>query len=120
MLVDVDRGAIVIPTSAIELGQQGSFVYVVGADNIVSARAVKLGPSEAERQAVVSGLNGGERVVVDGADQLKDGAEVLVQSQTNPVDGPRRSRRGGADASAGASAGTAGGERPAAPSSGPQ
>jgi len=94
MLVDVDRGAIVIPTSAIELGQQGSFVYVVGDDNMVSARNVTLGPAEGERQAVLSGLNGGERVVVDGADQLKDGAEVIVQSLTNPVDGPaRRSRR---------------------------
>lgn len=112
MLVDVDRGAIVIPTSAIELGQQGSFVYVVGEDNLVSARNITLGPAEGERQAVTSGLTGGERVVVDGADQLKDGAEVLVQSLTNPVDGP--ARRGRRRDSGGA--GAEGDQRPAAQS----
>jgi membrane fusion protein, multidrug efflux system len=92
MLVDVDRGAIVIPTSAIELGQQGSFVYVVGSDNIVAARNVTLGPAEGERQAVVSGLAVGDRLVVDGADKLKDGSEVIVQDPANPTDGPARRR----------------------------
>jgi multidrug efflux system membrane fusion protein len=94
MLLNIDRDAIVIPTSAIELGQQGSFVYVVGDDNIVSARNVTLGPAEGERQAVISGLSVGDRVVIDGADKIKDGSEVVVQSPTNPVDvAPRRGRR---------------------------
>jgi multidrug efflux system membrane fusion protein len=111
MLLDVDSGAIVIPTSAIELGQQGSFVYVVSADNTVSARNVVLGPAEGERQAIVSGLAVGDRVVVDGADKLKDGQEVIVQSLTNPVDGPRRRRRRD-------DAGADGDQRPARPSGG--
>jgi multidrug efflux system membrane fusion protein len=77
MLIDVDRGATVIPTSAIERGQQGSFVYLVGADNKVSAKTVTLGDSEGERQAVLSGISVGDKVVVDGADRLKDGMEVV-------------------------------------------
>jgi membrane fusion protein, multidrug efflux system len=79
MMLDVDRGFTVIPTSAIERGQQGTFVYVVGADNTVSAKAVKLGHTEGERVAVTSGISVGDKVVVDGADRLKDGAEVTVQ-----------------------------------------
>jgi len=79
MLLDVDKGVIVIPTSAIERGQQGTYVYVVGADNKVAARTVKLGDTQGERVGVVSGVNEGDKVVVDGADRLKDGIEVLVQ-----------------------------------------
>jgi multidrug efflux system membrane fusion protein len=87
MLLDTDIGATVIPTSAIERGQQGSFVYVVKPDNTVTARTVTLGPTEGERVAVVSGLNLGERVVVDGADRLREGGKVIVQAPTGPGGG---------------------------------
>jgi multidrug efflux system membrane fusion protein len=79
MLLNVDRGVIVVPTSAIERGQPGTFVYVVKSDNTVTARPVTLGPTEGERVAVTSGLAAGERVVVDGADRLKEGVQVVVQ-----------------------------------------
>jgi multidrug efflux system membrane fusion protein len=79
MLLDIDKGVTVIPTSAVERGQQGSFVYVVGADSTVTAKSVTLGDSEGERVAVTSGIAVGDRVVVDGADRLKDGMAVLVQ-----------------------------------------
>jgi len=79
MLLDVDKGAVVIPTSAIERGQPGTFVYVVKSDNTVTARPVTLGPTEGERVAVTKGLAVGERVVTDGADRLKEGAQVMVQ-----------------------------------------
>jgi len=84
MLLDVEHGATVIPTSAIERGQQGSFVYVVGSDNKVSAKTVKLGASEGERVAVASGISVGDKVVVDGADRLKDGMEVAAQEAARP------------------------------------
>ena len=73
MLLDVLHGVTVIPTSSIERGQQGSFVYVVGADSKVTAKNVTLGVTEGERVAVLSGISPGDRVVVDGADRLKDG-----------------------------------------------
>lgn len=96
MLVDVDRGVTVIPTSAIERGQQGTFVYVVGADSKVSAKTVTLGHTEGERVAVTSGISVGDQVVVDGADRLKEGSEVLA---TTPAGQP----------------GDTGGAKPAAP-----
>ncbi len=90
MLLDVDHGVTVIPTSAIERGQQGSFVYVVGADNKVAAKVVTLGHTEGERVAVASGISVGDKVVVDGADRLKDGMEVLVQAPSGgPAGGPK-------------------------------
>jgi multidrug efflux system membrane fusion protein len=84
MLLDVLHGATVVSTSAIERGQQGSFVYVVGDDSKVSAKPVTLGATEGERVAVLSGVSVGDKVVVDGADRLKDGMEVAAQFATRP------------------------------------
>ncbi len=102
MLVDVQHGDTVVPTSAIERGQQGSFVYIVGADNKVAAKSITLGAVDGERQAVLSGVSAGDKVVVDGADRLKDGLEVAPSFPTpgtgkpaysGPPDGERRRRR---------------------------
>jgi multidrug efflux system membrane fusion protein len=100
MLLNVLKGSTVIPTSAIERGQQGSFVYVVGPDNKVSAKTVTLGAVDGERQAVLSGVSPGDKVVVDGADRLKDGLEVVPTFPTRPgangaaaPDGEHRHRR---------------------------
>jgi membrane fusion protein, multidrug efflux system len=92
MLLNVQKGAIVIPTSAVEHGQMGTFVYVVKPDSTVASRAVTLGASEGERVAVNSGLAVGERVVSDGADKLREGMKVLVQA------GAHRAAGGGAPA----------------------
>ncbi len=102
MLLNVDQGAIVIPTSAVEQGQQDSFVYVVKSDGgpggsaTVSARNITLGPTEGERVAVTKGLAAGERVVVDGADKLKDGAKVYVQRPAGARPGGGAGKWGGA------------------------
>jgi len=70
---------IFVSTSAIERGQQGSFVYVVGTDKKVTAKTVTLGATEGERVAVLTGISPGDKVVVDGADRLKDGMDVDAQ-----------------------------------------
>ena len=80
MLLNVDHGVTVIPTSSVERGQQGTFVYVVGSDNKVSAKPITLGNAEGERVAVTTGLTIGDKVVVDGADRLKEGMEVVAQT----------------------------------------
>ncbi|HEY1765855.1 MAG TPA: efflux RND transporter periplasmic adaptor subunit, partial [Opitutaceae bacterium] len=84
MLLDVEKDATIIPTSAVERGQQGSFVYVIGSDNKASARPVTLGTVEGENVAV-TGVKPGENVVVDGADRLKDGMEVEPQMAGSPA-----------------------------------
>jgi membrane fusion protein, multidrug efflux system len=81
LLVDVLRDVVVVPTSAIQRGAPGTFVYVVNADSSVAVRVVTLGPTSGERVAVQSGLAVGERVVIDGTDKLRNGAKVTVRSQ---------------------------------------
>jgi multidrug efflux system membrane fusion protein len=53
---------------------------VVGADDTVSVRTVDLGPLDGAMFAVNAGLSPGDRVVVDGADRLRDGAKVLISA----------------------------------------
>jgi multidrug efflux system membrane fusion protein len=78
MLLDTRKGVITIPSSALQRGSQGSFVYVVKDDSTVSVRPVRLGATDGERVAVDSGVTAGERVVVDGMDRLREGARVQV------------------------------------------
>jgi multidrug efflux system membrane fusion protein len=78
MLLDTRSGVITMPSAALQRGSQGNFVYVVKEDNTVSVRPVKLGPADAERVTVESGLAEGERVVTDGMDRLREGARVQV------------------------------------------
>jgi multidrug efflux system membrane fusion protein len=78
LLVDTLRDTAVVPTSAIQRGAPGTFVYVVGDDSTVSVRKVELGPVDGERVSVKSGLKTGERVVTDGADKLRDGIKVTL------------------------------------------
>jgi membrane fusion protein, multidrug efflux system len=112
MLIDVQHGATVVSTSAIERGQQGSFVYVVGADNKVSAKTVTLGPTEGERVAVLTGLSPNDKVVVDGADRLKEGMEVDPQF-------PSKSPGGGGPGGAGRTPGGHGWNKDGKPKLGP-
>ncbi|MEN3354698.1 MAG: rane fusion protein multidrug efflux system [Betaproteobacteria bacterium] len=96
MLVDTIRGATVIPNAAIQRGNQGTFVYVVSADNAVSVRPVKLGPAQGEIVAVDAGVTPGELVVTDGADRLREGARVQIADRT-----PRPDKAGAGKGGAG-------------------
>jgi multidrug efflux system membrane fusion protein len=80
LLVDTAKGAVVIPTAALQQGPQGSFVFVVKADNTVTVRQVTPGPSQDDNTAVSDGLSAGDVVVVEGADKLKEGSKVTVAS----------------------------------------
>ncbi len=86
--VETLHDEIVIPTAAVQRGAPGTFVYLVKPDSTVTVQVIKLGPSEGERISVQSGLSVGDRVVVDGADKLKDGAKVALRQETgNPTAG---------------------------------
>lgn len=74
----VRRGAITVPQRAIQQGQQGKFVFVVGADDTVEARPIVPGDWQKEDWVVESGLAAGDRVVVDGAVKLRPGAKVKI------------------------------------------
>lgn len=67
----------VIPNSAIGNDQQGDYVFVVDANNVVSRRAIVKGPLTADGCAIQSGLTAADRVVVNGILNARPGAKVL-------------------------------------------
>ncbi len=79
--VSVMKSAVVVLSSAIQRGLQGAFVYVVKEDQRVAMRPVTLGESSEGRTVVLKGLAPGETVVVDGADQLRDGSPVETKKR---------------------------------------
>jgi len=87
LLVDTKRDQMVVPTSAIQRGAPGTFVYLVGPDSTVSVRPVKLGVAQGERQAIESGLALGDTIVTDGVDRLRDGAKVILPGAQPPAPG---------------------------------
>jgi multidrug efflux system membrane fusion protein len=76
MQLDTMKNVTVVPSSAVQRGSPGTFVYRVNDDDTVSIRVVKLGPVEGETTVIESGLAAGENVVTDGADKLRDGAKI--------------------------------------------
>lgn len=73
------RGAVVVPNQAVQTGQDGTFVYVVGGDNKVSFRPVKVGPRVDLDLVIDEGLQAGEIVVTEGQLRLQPGAEVQTR-----------------------------------------
>lgn len=65
--VEIKSGAMtapVLPESAVQTGREGSFVYIVGKDNKVKQRPIKVGPVTANGIIIEAGLDGTERVVL--------------------------------------------------------
>jgi multidrug efflux system membrane fusion protein len=79
------RGAIVVPTAAVQTGSVGSFVYVMQPDQTVAVRAVTVGPADGDLVAIDKGLAAGEVVVVDGTDRLRNGTKVQPVSRDAPA-----------------------------------
>jgi multidrug efflux system membrane fusion protein len=117
LLVDTQHDAIVVPSSAIQRGAPGTFVYEVQPDSTVKVVAVKLGPTSNDQVAIASGLKEGDKVVTDGADKLRDGAKVALPDANKAAAGAT----GDAGAQHGQHAGQQSGQQtgqPAAPQAG--
>lgn len=79
LVVETIRGAVIVPSAAIQRSPQATFVYIVKQDNTVEARTVTVQHTEGDKTAIARGVNAGERVVTDGVDKLQQGAQVDVQ-----------------------------------------
>ncbi|HTP38417.1 MAG TPA: MdtA/MuxA family multidrug efflux RND transporter periplasmic adaptor subunit [Steroidobacteraceae bacterium] len=113
LLLDTLHDQTVIPGAALQNGASGTFVYLVNGDSTVSMRQVVTGNTDGDRVAITMGLMPGDTVVVDGADQLRDGARIALAgaagAPSGAGQGQRRRRQGGAQGGNGSSSG--GGER---------
>jgi membrane fusion protein (multidrug efflux system) len=90
----VHKDALVVPISAIITIQNISQLAVVGADNKVSIKNVTVGLSTREEAVILSGVNEGDKIVVQGIQKVTDGASVMVlpstaaqQNPTSPAEG---------------------------------
>ncbi|MFA5192681.1 MAG: efflux RND transporter periplasmic adaptor subunit [Verrucomicrobiia bacterium] len=77
--------AIVVPSQAVQTGQQGEFVYVIKADRTVELRPVVLASSHNGVAVIEQGLRAGELVVTDGHLRLVPGAKVDVKISIGPA-----------------------------------
>jgi multidrug efflux system membrane fusion protein len=85
--VSVRKGALVIPSVAVQRGPDGPFVYKVKSDSTVDVARVVLGPLQAETQVIESGLAVGDEIVIEGQYKLRPGAPVDTKSPRGAADG---------------------------------
>jgi membrane fusion protein, multidrug efflux system len=81
LLLDTHKDVVTMSTASIQRGVPGTFVYLLKEDNTVTVRPVKLGVTDGDRVEVLSGLEPGDRIVIDGADKLREGAKVIVRAE---------------------------------------
>jgi multidrug efflux system membrane fusion protein len=84
-----DRDAVVAPASAVQAGQEGSFVYVIKPDQTVEVRKVVVARVNDDAAVIREGLKGGEKIVIDGQSRLGPGAKVEIKTGLGPEPVPR-------------------------------
>jgi membrane fusion protein, multidrug efflux system len=105
MLLETRRGVVLIPAPAVQRGPQGSYVYVVNANQTASMRPVTLGVTEGNDVEVTSGVAAGDLIVVDGQDKLQEGGKVEVRTEPGAPGGRGAGNRTGTVKGTGGAAG---------------
>ena len=91
LAVQTLKGAIVVPQAAIVQGARGKVVFVVDAGNKVASRPVDV-VQPLGQEAVVTGVQAGERIIVDGRQNVRPGLAV-VERASGGASGPGQGRR---------------------------
>ena len=106
LTLGIANQAVVVPTQAVQIGQDKSFVYVMKADGTAEMRTVKIGTAMDTMTVIDEGLKPGEQVVTDGQLRIVPGAKVQVKGKGqggggggsqggNPGASPYQGRGGG-------------------------
>jgi multidrug efflux system membrane fusion protein len=89
LLVDTLKGVTVVATEAVQRGPDGAYVFVIGPDNTVEMRNVKVARQDEKVAVIAEGVQSGDKVVTSGFSRLKDGAAVSVSDgKSAPADAP--------------------------------
>jgi multidrug efflux system membrane fusion protein len=88
LLVDTLDRVVVVPTPAVQRGPNGTFAYVVGAEDRVTLRPVTVSHQTESRAVIARGIEAGDRVVTTGFSRLKDGVRVTVPAPAEPEAAP--------------------------------
>lgn len=81
----VDQNVLVVPASAVVSGQQGTFVFVVGADSTAATKKVKVSRTATDLAVVSGEVQPGDRVVTDGQLRLRAGSKVQIKPPGDSV-----------------------------------
>ena len=76
--LDVQRGALTLPSAAVQRGPDGLYVFVVKPDSTAALQPVEVGQDDGRVVVIAKGLSGGERVVLAGQSRLSIGAAVVA------------------------------------------
>lgn len=87
LLVNTLHNVVLVPSSAVQTGAPGTYVYVVQPDHTVKVQVVTAGPSNATDTVITKGLAVGDVVVTDGTDRLSDGMKVQIAQSPRAVTG---------------------------------
>jgi multidrug efflux system membrane fusion protein len=82
LLVDTMKNTIIVPTTAIQRGPQGMYVYTVGEGNVVKIHPVTVAQTTGNNVGLSAGINSGDVVVIDGQDKLQDGSKVIPNASS--------------------------------------
>jgi multidrug efflux system membrane fusion protein len=82
MTLKVDDHAVVVPTAAVQTGPQGTYVFVVKADQTAELRPITVDRSAGSETIIQSGVKAGEVVVTDGHLRLVPGSKVTIKTDT--------------------------------------
>jgi multidrug efflux system membrane fusion protein len=77
--LSTEPNAIVVPSLAVQTGQQGTYVFVIKPDQTVDLRPIVVERTSGERSVIKSGLKAGETVVTDGQLRLNAGSKVSIK-----------------------------------------
>jgi multidrug efflux system membrane fusion protein len=80
LYVDTIKKTILVPSASVQIGPQGTFVYVVTEDSKVALREVAVLASQGDLTALKSGLENGETVVTEGIERLRPGSTITIPS----------------------------------------
>ena len=85
VLVRTDRDAVVMPSQAVQTGQNGLYVYIVKPDDTVAPQMIETGPTVTGFTEIRAGLHPGALVVLDGQSRLAPGTHVTIAPETPPA-----------------------------------
>lgn len=83
MQIETLQNAVVIPTAALQMGNEGHYVWVLSDDNRVSKQSITVGMQDSKQVVIESGLAADTKVITDGVDRLTDGTSVEVVNSDN-------------------------------------
>jgi multidrug efflux system membrane fusion protein len=89
LTLSVEHDAVVVPSQAVQVGQQGQFIFVLKPDETVQSRPVVVDREIGGQSVIAKGIAAGETVVTDGQLQLVSGTKVEVATEGEPAkEGP--------------------------------